>query len=36
MSKSDFHTIRKLKLLVRVLVLSVLDGSELIRGLMRQ
>ena len=29
MSKSDFHTIRKLKLWVRVLVFSVLNVSEL-------
>ena len=29
MSKSDFHTIRKLKLQVRVLVFSVLNVSEL-------
>ena len=29
MSKSDFHTIRKLKLCVRVLVFSVLNVSEL-------
>ena len=35
MSKSDFHTIRKLKLQVRVLVFSVLNVSELIRGLTR-
>ena len=32
MSKSDFHTIRKLKLQVRVLVFSVLNVSELTRG----
>ena len=33
MSKSDFHTIRELKLEVRVFVFSVLHVSELIRGL---
>ena len=35
MSKSDFHTIRKLKLWVRVLVFSVLNVGELIRWLTR-
>ena len=33
MSSSVFHTIRELKLSVRVLVFSVLNVSELIRGL---
>ena len=35
MSKSDFHTTTKLKLQLRVLVFSVLNVSELIRGLTR-
>ena len=35
MSLSDFHTIKKSKLWVRVLVFSVLNVSELIRGLTR-
>ena len=35
MSESGFHTIRELKLQVRVLVFSVLNVSEFIRGLTR-
>ena len=35
MSNLVFHTIRELKLSVRVLVVSVLNVNELIRGLVR-